>query len=240
MFAALAPTSPAATLLHLPCVATTAIAPTWRLAGFDHVVFTSPKGVRHAMSTPRLRALVTALPSHAFGQETARAMTAAGLKPRLHPVKSSEALAGALIATLPKGARVALPGPEAPAFDLEAALNAAGHQAEAIVCYKSSPCLTDGRGHPLSAAQLDDYAATLAGAVCFLSPSAVTGFVSGFGPRLKGLSPRLTAVVIGATTASAAVPHFGQVLTAPDQSATAVVAMAHAVVSHLMQASSQA
>ncbi len=158
---------------------------------------------------------------HAFGAATAAAAARAGARVERHEgLRTAAELASKLLILLDKNTIVAVPGAEAPAFDLTGALCAGGLAAEAIACYRTEAGATHPDGAAFSDEEARAFMAKTRGVVCFASPSAVAGFCAAF-PRTE-----LAAACIGPTTAKAAAPRFTRTATASKNSLAGLIAAA--------------
>jgi uroporphyrinogen-III synthase len=155
---------------------------------FQAVVFTSANGVRTAPA-----GLARALPAFAVGDATAVAAQAAGFSTVVSADADGAALAALITARLrPDAGAVLHVRGEDVAFDVSAALQAAGFQAEAVIAYRSEAL------DALSPAQR--MAAAAAQGVLFHSARGAA-----VGARLMApLAPQLAAICISAAAKAAA------------------------------------
>lgn len=131
------------------------------LAGVATLAFTSAAGVRAYADLHAGRDL----PVFAVGDATAAAARGAGFGAVHHADGNARDLAALLLRAAPAG-RVLVPGAREPAFDLPAALAAAGVPATALPLYETHPV------RPPPAAALAELAAGRLDAVLLHSPSA--------------------------------------------------------------------
>lgn len=112
--------------------------------GFAAVAVTSANAVR--LAPPELIADFATLPCHAVGARSAQAAQEAGFEVVVEATGDVARLAEALVAHLPRGARVLYPCGRVRRPELEAALNAAGLEVAPVETY-------DTRTPPRSAAE---------------------------------------------------------------------------------------
>jgi uroporphyrinogen-III synthase len=215
-------------IVRLPCISTSSLpVPELKPPTPDHVLFTSPTAVAQTFKIPSAALAVRAATSvWTFGAQTAARLAELGVKARLvDEAKTAEAFGAYLTRHLPKGATVLLPAPEAPAYDLAGKLRGGGFTVTPLICYRTIPEATQADGKPLSKDDIAAFGESLAGVVAFASPSAVQGFADAFLSE-KGVAARLkdalVAIVIGPTTANAAMKRFSLVFAAKESSAAAL------------------
>ena len=180
---------------------------------FQAVVFTSANGVRTAPA-----GLDRSLPAFAVGDATAAAARAAGFGAVISADADGAALAALLTAQLRPGAEPVLHvRGEDVAFDVTAALKAAGFQAQALVTYRSEAINT------LSPDQMA-LAATALGVLFHSARGAEVG------ARLMApLAPHLMAICISeAAKAAAQTAPFSRFAVAERPTDEAVIALAFA------------
>lgn len=214
-------------VLHIPCLETAALVMKVPPGPWDYAVFTSRNAVQFALATPWFRPMLAAVKTcFTFGRKTHAQLVAAGLSSQLvDSAATGEELAHWLQGTLPKGARVLVPGAEVPAFDLAKALADCGFAAVSLPCYRTKSDASAADGSALPPQLIRELTGRLAGVVAFASPSAVTGFVKAFSPRENRLAATLTAAVIGPTTAATARRFFDKVQIAPKHDLDSLVAL---------------
>lgn len=204
-----------ASVLHVPCVALEAVAV--GLSGYGEYtdwVLTSAHAVAFfAADAGRLAALRAAPRVHTFGEATTAALAALGVNATAHEgLRTAEELTARLALTLPESAAILVPGAREPAFDVAGAMRAGGRRADAVACYAAVTGARRSDGSAFSAAHGKMLPLTWKGVACFASPSAVRGFTDAF-----PATPRLLALALGPTTASAARKHaFAAVQVAPE------------------------
>ena len=185
---------------HVPCLSFARLPFTfpdnWR--EFTKVV-TSPRMVRMLSEDERdkLRGGPAVL---TFGEKTAVSLRAAGIACEVIPAGGGEAFTQSLLAR--DEGNVAVLTNDDPAFAIAKTLVAAGRRAETWTIYKTMSAIYEQTGEEMDAQNQKEMATTLTGVVCFASPSAVRGFA-----RLREfdsmLATRVSAIVIGGTTAAA-------------------------------------
>lgn len=206
---------------HIPCIKLAALEtpPALTQETWDHVVFTSAHGVSFALANPDLKeAIKKSKHVYTFGGATAQALAKHGISTiRPEGLRTGEDLGAWLSVHLPKDARVLVPGPKRPAFDLAQFLNLHDFQAQAAICYETEEKAHLPSGADLSSRKLDELGCLAQAVICFASPSAVRGFLAG-APGI--LYP---AAVIGPTTDAEAKKTFPVRRTATDNTFESLV-----------------
>ena len=168
------------------------------LAGFDWVVFTSPRSV--GALEERGARLPEGVRVAAVGASTASSLTAAGWPVDLVPdTQTGEALLAELRAAgVGPGARVFLPASGIARETVPAGLREAGAEVVQVDAYTTEPAPLDRTG--CRAALEEGRAAVLT----FTSPSTADNLAVALGPTVLALArERAVAVAIGPTTAAA-------------------------------------
>lgn len=198
-------------LVRVPCVRLVTLAPAFDFKQFNVYVAASAHVFEHLSLTPGARI-------HVFGDATESAARQRGFAVVRHQgVRTAADWAPRLAAVLDQNQSVGVLSAAVPAFDLSAALRAAGIDATSIACYRTEAGAHKIDGSPFTDAEARDFGARLRGVVCFASPSAVEGFCAVFP------SGSLAAVCIGPTTAKAAAAHFVRTATAAQNSLASLI-----------------
>lgn len=209
-------------VLHVPCIGIEALAPPQSISGGlqedANIIFTSQNAVKICASwrntDPKAFAALAAAPEIiTHGRKTADLA-----EKLLHrPVQcidspTSEGLVGEVLRNRPRaGTSFVWMSGEDVAFDLSAQLQSAGFRCPRISVYRTGSHPTDADGRKLVNGDLEAAREQLTlrvkdcrVAICFASPSSVSGWLE-FAGTESLLSPKfISAAVIGPTTARAA------------------------------------
>lgn len=211
-------------IVHLPCLQSDwlEIGPLPKKAATAFAV-TSPRAVEGLSRDARLSALVTQLPVHTFGEETARRLAEIGARVQRHGVKTGRAMGDVLARLLPPHTCLWMPGAREPAFNLVGHLASCGFEAYAIPLYATQSVTPERH---LAIEKLRPHEDIV---VCFASPSAVTGFAPLLAMLPTVILERIRACAIGETTARQALAHFSTVREAAQSDLAGLLATAVAM-----------
>lgn len=211
-------------VVHLPCLQSSWLdAPPLPTKACTALAVTSPRAVDALARDPRLAALVSQLPVHTFGTETAQRLIKIGARVQRHDVKTGRAMGELLTRLLPPKTCLWVPGAREPAFDLVGHLKNTGMEAFALPLYATEPVTPEVR---LVVEKLRPFQDIVA---CFASPSAVEGFAPLLVSLPTAILERIRACAIGETTANRARAHFPEVAEAPKPDLDALIATAVAL-----------
>lgn len=196
-------------LMHIPCVSFKALSVNKDIPAANYVIFNSSNAVRFSMAVEPLAAVVrAAVKIFAIGTGTAETLTAFGLSATPgFSGNSAKDLADQLL-NLGVGGSFIIPTAAQSAFDTAAYLAGHGRQAVSVPCYTTTRLAVKNDGLPFSADDLARLKSTLAGIICFASPSAVQGFNATFDIKNSSLKNRLLPVAIGSTTMKEVLHYF--------------------------------
>lgn len=217
-------------IVRMPCIRVMPIPAQPAAACYKHLICTSINAARRLVTDPRLQPLgPRAQTIHTHGAATANYLAAQGLPVALYrQARTARSLANFVAAVVKPGEPIGWLTAQAPSFDFVQDFAQRGIELEVIVCYET--VLTKS-GHEAALAAMEK---ALTGILCFASPSAVRAFNDYVRQNSKNLPMRLhhdfSAVVIGPTTAQAAQGHFAKVLTARDNSLTALIETARSLI----------
>ena len=213
---------------HLPCISLQSLPVKFPDGEFPYFVYTSANAVRFAEKSPRIMlAMQKAKGIFTFGRATSALLSTLGFDVTRPPgVHSAKQLGEYIAGNLQKGERIAIPSPEAPAFDMTTALSKAGLQPEQIVLYQTLAKMTYPDGTVVDRKEAERLESELTGVVCFASPSAVEGFCNILSPKENRLHESLKAVSIGPVTHKAASPNFKESYVCNTANLTSLIARA--------------
>lgn len=215
-----------ATIVHLPCIRTVAVASKIPSGPWHAAVITSATVLQHA-SPALLHELKQCKAIYTHGEKTAEAVRAAQLPVHwLNEARTAEGLERLVSALLPAGASILLPGAAEPAFDMAASLMARGHAARHVPCYRTEEALAYPDGTLPKEAEIRAFVDQWQGLACFTSPSAVRAFVKGLNPKGNRLYQGLTGLALGPTTARAMEEHFAHIKIAPVNAVASLIQLA--------------
>jgi len=186
-----------------------------RIASYDWIAFTSPRSVGALAS--RSAKLPEGVRVAAVGPSTGARVEAEGWRTSVvGSGNGAETLAERLIAAgVGEGSAVLFPASSRAGAAFERVLHRAGARVDRVTAYETRPVTFDPSRRP---------ELRRADVVTFTSPSAVEGWLSAIGGEsARFLSPAVRYVVIGETTAEAAVTAGLEPIVAPETSFRGVV-----------------
>jgi uroporphyrinogen-III synthase len=173
----------------------------------------NPELLLHIQSAARI---------YTIGKATYQSLASKGIH-AIHPhtIKNSGQLTDYIIKNESREHAILLPGAKARAFDAASRLSEANFYAENLDIYET---VSASRIAPEKMQIMEqDHISPV---ICFASPSAVHGFISGCDEKLELLAQKSIAVAIGLTTDAACQPHFQKRCSASEPTLASLAAMA--------------